>query len=256
MSQGRGRHVRRIPLDYELIFVTKGTLEMQAGDKDYAVRAGETLLLTPQVEHRGTADYEPNLTYFFVHFLPHPVPQENSLNQSSMQTSVPRHCKVERPDYLAELFRRYLDDQTGSHSDPLSRSLLLWLILSESHPASTAQHDPGSLVLASLADSHIQLNFQQRLTTAVIAEHLGCNPQYLSRVYHQAFGQTLTTTIHRKRVTQACHLLLNSEMRVGEIARSCGMEDVSYFLQLFKRHKGMTATAFRRLHARNFIGTE
>ena len=71
----------------------------------------------------------------------------------------------------------------------------------------------------------------------MIAEHLGCNPQYLSRVYQKPSGQTLTTTIHRKRVTQACHLLLNSEMRVGEIARSCGMEDVSYFLQLFKRQQ-------------------
>ena len=65
MSQGRGRHVRRIPLDYELIFVTKGTLEMQAGDKDYAVRAGETLLLTPQVDARGTADYAAELDVFF-----------------------------------------------------------------------------------------------------------------------------------------------------------------------------------------------
>jgi AraC-like DNA-binding protein len=261
VSRGRGRHMRRVAHDYELIFVTKGVLEMQVGEKSFAVAAGETLLLTPHVEHWGTADYEMELSYFWLHFqlnITHIAGTSEGFRTSSeaFTTSIPEYCAVERPDYLAELFRRYLDDQTGRYFDPLSRNLLLWLILSETHPLSASRHDPGPLVLASLADNYIQKNFHHHLTTAVVAEHLGCNPQYLSRIYHQAFGQTLTETIHRKRTTHACHLLLNTEMRVNEIARSCGMEDVSYFLQLFKRHKGMTALAFRRLHARNSVSTE
>jgi AraC-like DNA-binding protein len=261
VSRGQGRHVRRVPDDYELIFVTRGLLELQTGPKRFAITAGETLLLMPHVEHWGTAEYASDLSYFFIHFRLNTArsigaPEAREKSSEDLTTFVPDHCVVERPDYLTELFRRYIDDQTGSYYDALSRNLLLWQMLNEAHPRDASRQDPGPLVLASLADNYIQTNFHQRLSTAVVAEHLGCNPRYLSRVYHQAFGQTLTETIHRKRITQACHMLLNSEMRVNEIARSCGMEDVSYFLQIFKRHRGMTAIAFRRLHARNFVSTE
>jgi len=270
ISRGLGRHVRRLLPDYELIFVTKGVLEMKAGRSRFAVSAGETLLLRPFEEHWGTKDYGPDLSFFWVHFLlqvpvsahspqeecPAPEAQEPPRNAGQMATAIRQHTVVERPDYLAELFRRFLDEQRSGRADALSQNLLVWLMLSEAHPPRLAGPGSGPVVLAALADSYIQLNFHHPLTAARTARHLECNAQYLSRVYRKAYGLTLTEAIHRKRVAHACHLLLESNLRVGEIARSCGMEDVSYFLQLFRRHKGMTATTFRRLHAPAFLACD
>lgn len=261
VSRGLGRHVRRLPTDYELIFVTKGVLEMQAGKKRFAVSAGEALLLRPHEEHWGTKDYGPDLSFFWMHFLLTTQEQPDGEEGETNTTALRQHTVVQRPDSLTELFRHLLDEQRGKDADPLAQSLLVWLILRETRsvrdrPARPAGPRSGSLVLAAQAESHVQLNFHHRLTAALTAEHLGCNPQYLSRIYRQAYGSTLTEAIHRTRIAHACHLLLHSSLRVHEIARSCGIDDTSYFLQLFKRHKGMTATAFRRLHAPVAINTE
>lgn len=251
--------MRRLPTDYELIFVTKGVLEMQIGTNRFSVSAGETLLLRPQEEHWGTKDYGPELSFFWMHFLMRP-PQLN-LEQhpdsacEESATVISQHTVVEQPDSLAELFQHLLDEQRGYHSDLLSKNLLVWLILCKTRSTCLTGPHSRSRVLAALADNHVQLNFHHRLTAALTAEHLGCNPQYLSRIYRQAYGNTLTEAIHRTRIAHACHLLLHSNLRVNEIARSCGLDDASYFLQLFKRHKGMTATAYRRLHAPIFVNT-
>jgi AraC-like DNA-binding protein len=239
--------MRRLPTDYELIFVTKGVLEMQIWMKRFSVSAGETLLIRPQEEHWGTKDYGPELSFFWMHFLVQPQQLDLEHQPDSpfaeIATVISQHTIVEKPDSLAELFQHLLDEQRGYHSDQLSKNLLVWLILCETRST-------------CLADNYVQLNFHHRLTATLTAEHLGCNPQYLSRIYRQAYGNTLTEAIHRTRIAHACHLLLHSNLRVNEIASSCGLDDASYFLQLFKRHKGMTATAYRRLHAPIFVNTE
>lgn len=50
------------------------------------------------------------------------------------------------------------------------------------------------------------------------------------------------------RIDHAHHLLLHSSKDLEDISDGCGFNDVSYFCRLFKRYKGLTPTAFRRIH--------
>jgi len=47
------------------------------------------------------------------------------------------------------------------------------------------------------------------------------------------------------RLAKAKKLLSTTSMPVGEVALSCGIEDVSYFSTLFRKHTGLTPSAFR-----------
>ena len=240
-------HPRRRLSDYEMIFVRAGVLEIAEEDHPYSVHADQTLLLLPDRWHYGTKEYASDLLFYWVHFtLEGPSQIVTSVTQPVPEMfQIPQFTTVSRPDYLAELFRRYIDDDTWGKQDPISASLLVQLMLSEVQRPAPVR---SASVLAARADSFIRTSFHLPLSASIAADHVGCNPRYLSRVYSQSYGCTLTESIQRTRIEYACRLLLGSDLKVGEIALACGMGDANYFHQLFKRLKGLTPTAFRRLH--------
>ena len=254
VSRGVGRHPRRRMGDYELIFVREGVLEIAEEAKKFRVAAGQTLLLFPERLHYGTAEYGPDLSFFWVHFTLRPEEGPSTETETGL-FQVPQVATVTRPDYLAELFRRYIDDLAAHRQDPVAGGCLIQLMLCEAARPETVP-TAGASVRAAQADSFLRTHFHLPLSASVVAAQVGCHPRYLSRVYRAAYGTTLTEAIQRTRIDYACRLLLDSGLRVGEIARACGMDDADYFQQVFKRRKGLTPSAYRRLHAPANVNTE
>src|SRR5690349_15669260 len=65
--EGR-RHVDRVANHFVLIFVREGVLPIQEEEKAFEVKAGQSLLLWPARRHWGTADFSPDLRFFWLHF--------------------------------------------------------------------------------------------------------------------------------------------------------------------------------------------
>lgn len=248
VSPGKWRHMTRVSNEYVLIFVKTGVLHIEEEGELFAVRPGETLLLRPNRQHRGTSDEAEGLTYFWLHFH---VREGEAPVADGTPLPLPRRTLVSRPEYLETLFRHYIADSAAGQMNPRSGALLISLILSEiSAPASSANRTTAAATLANRASSYLRAHIHDPLTTSSIAAALGCNPQYLSRVFHRTYRRTLTYAIHEARLESAKHALINSGMNVAEIARFCGYALPGYFIRVFRRSIGMTPGAFRRLYGR------
>lgn len=250
VSSGVGTHPDRVMPSWELIFVREGVLDIAEGDRPFSVGAGEALLLWPGRRHFGTRPYPPNLSFFWIHFRADGAPTtgEECLD-------LPRHTHIPRPDHLASLFRRYLDDQESGMLGAVDAHLLLGLMLCE--VARPQAQDRGALgapaVLAHRAHSIIHRRVSEPLGSSDIARELRCNPDYLGRVFRQEYGETVTEAIHRTKLRFACRLLVEENETVDRVARRCGFPAVGHFRRVFKRHEGMTPLAYRRLYARTNI---
>lgn len=252
VSRGEGIHPERVLDSHELIFVREGVLGIGEEGRSFEVEAGQALILWPGRRHGGTCPYPPDLSFYWIHFS-----MDDGAGPGTAPTTVLQHATVGRPDHLAELFRRFLDDQEAGRLRSLPADLLLTLMLCEvSDPdgAATPVED-NAAVLAGRADAHIRTHFHTRISTAVLARELECNPDYLGRVFRKAYGKTPTEAIHWRRLRHARRMLLESDRNVGEISRTCGFSDVRYFRRLFKRHEGMTPLAFRKLYAQMHVNT-
>lgn len=175
------RHMTRICTIFDLIFVRTGTLSIQENGRPFTVRAGQSLILWPGRRHGGTADYPPDLRFFWLHFLvvQTPVAGEEAL-------SVPQYATVSRPEVLTELFLRYIANQETRRSQLFADSLMALLILNEiAAPASPTGDDDVESALAGRAYALIREQYRHSLTPADVARHVGCNPQYLSRVFRR-----------------------------------------------------------------------
>jgi len=76
------------------------------------------------------------------------------------------------------------------------------------------------------------------------------HPDYLSRQFKRAAGQTFCEARRAARLARARHLLIGSVLKVSEIARRVGIRDASQFNREFRREYGTTARRFRLQHGR------
>jgi len=253
VSRRQGIHPDRRIRSYELIFVRSGVLTIQEEERAFEVEAGQSLILWPERRHRGTAPFPPDLSFYWIHFTLRAGPGASG----AQGLSIPQHATVSRPDHITELFRRFLDDQETGALDATSASLLVLLMLCEvarSRPPGTIS-ESASTRLAGRADAYIRTHFHEPIRPAGLAELLGCNANYLSRIFHQTYGHTLTEAIHGRRLHLARQMLLDEDRNIEEIARVCGFQDAGYFRRLFKRQEGLTPLAFRRLYSRLHTNT-
>lgn len=67
----------------------------------------------------------------------------------------------------------------------------------------------------------------------------------LNRKIKAITGMTTTEYILRMRIKMAKELLTSTDLPIGEIAYKCGVDDISYFGTIFKKHTGVSPTQYR-----------
>lgn len=248
ISHGKGIHPDRTTDYFVLIFVRTGKLKIQEEKCAFTIQPHESFILRPYKRHWGIEAYKPDLSFYWMHFVPdkHGGPEKLSLFQ---------HSIVERPNVMTEYFRRYLDDQENGKLSSVTRRMLATLLLSEVALRQKKREEDGNSQLAAQVDEYIAKFFNQPIGTSEIAQSLRFNADYLERLYHRFYGTTITQSIHRRRIGEARVLLRETHLNVNQIAHESGFTDVVYFRRIFKRQCGMTPLAFRKLNSRAYINT-
>ncbi|MGM9766088.1 MAG: response regulator [Candidatus Cryptobacteroides sp.] len=78
-----------------------------------------------------------------------------------------------------------------------------------------------------------------------IASDMCITRTQLNRKIKAITGYTTTEYVLQIRISKAKVLLEKSNMRVGDVAQSCGFEDVAYFSSVFKKTTGVTPTKWK-----------
>lgn len=94
--------------------------------------------------------------------------------------------------------------------------------------------------------AYISENYQDHnLSITTISEHFGVHPSHLSRYFKEQVGENLTEYMNKYRVEQAKALLLQEEILIKDICDMVGMYNINTFIRLFKKHEGVTPSAYR-----------
>ena len=91
----------------------------------------------------------------------------------------------------------------------------------------------------------IDSDLTANLTLNALASAQNLSPSYLSALFSQETGQTLTEYVNQKRVKLAMRLLATTKLQIQTIAQHCGILDVHYFSKVFKKAVGMTPKQYR-----------
>lgn len=93
---------------------------------------------------------------------------------------------------------------------------------------------------------YIDINFPMEISTRRLATEFNLNANYLSTLFRNKTGSTISEYIAQVRVNAACRLLRETAMSVAETARTVGYSDPKYFHKVFRRIKGLTPGEFQK----------
>lgn len=96
-----------------------------------------------------------------------------------------------------------------------------------------------------VAMEHIHAHFDEALSVDTCAQLCALSQHHFIRVFRQQCGLSPYAYLTEVRLSEAAHLLSDTPLPVGEIARRCGYEDALYFSRLFRRKYGVAPSVFR-----------
>lgn len=111
--------------------------------------------------------------------------------------------------------------------------------------ARDASPEVGSLAFRN-ALTYIKLHSAEKLQLEDVAEAVGFGKTYLCALFQKNMATTFTQYLLGIRLERAKELLKNTDLKLEEVARRCGIGEPSHFFRLFKKATGLTPAAYRQ----------
>lgn len=96
--------------------------------------------------------------------------------------------------------------------------------------------------------NYVAAHLHEDISITCLADHIGLNASYLSRVFRKATGETLIGYITNARRELACRLLMDPSRQIQQISQELGFLTPAYFSYFFKKNEGVTPTEYRERH--------
>ncbi len=93
----------------------------------------------------------------------------------------------------------------------------------------------------------INKNYHKELSLKTLAQKYNINSSYLGQIFTKEVGVSFSEYLNKIKNTKAKDLILNTNMRINDIARSVGYIDTSYFYRKFKKYFGVCPSTLRNM---------
>lgn len=148
------------------------------------------------------------------------VDQEEVLRYTC-ETALPDICNETTDEAIAKVFldyAEYLSELKGNDSEDI----------------------------LSKVESDIRKNYKDNLTLKDFSEKYYINASYLGQLFKAKYEKSFKSFLHTVRIEKAEELLINTDMKIYNIAEEVGYKDTDYFINHFIAEKGCTPTKFRK----------
>lgn len=111
-----------------------------------------------------------------------------------------------------------------------------------------ARRQVGQSRLVNKVRAEIEARYTEPITVQELADGQQITQSYLSSLFHEETGVTLSQCIAEKRLEHACRLLRETDMLVKSIAAESGYGQKQNMIRAFKRHLDLTPGEYREQH--------
>ncbi|WP_225585367.1 AraC family transcriptional regulator [Flavobacterium sp. MDT1-60] len=248
---------------FELIYVVDGTGIQIINNNKFQYQKGNLFLVTPQDVH--SFEISTVTKFFFLRFNEYYV-KANSQNPQSetvlrmeyiLQNASHRPgCilknKIDKP-LIASLIESIINEQSNQqiyHQRIIEQIVNAIITVVARNIAlklpKNIKETTGEMVLEIL--HYIQENIYdpKQLKANIISEQFNISLHYLGKYFKKQTGETLQEYISNYKLRLIEARLLNSDMRINEIADELHFSDESHLNKVFRKHKGINPSEFRK----------
>ena len=248
-APGTAGHLRRPPPDINgalLVYCVKGGGWCELAGHLHTVRAGDLLVLPPDVPHACGAHVSNPWTIHWALATGGNI--REYLNELGTSTKAPLVWMGDDLQ-LARLFNevvRTLEQGTAflnllhaSHS----LAHLLAVMIRHRHEQTRDTSDSVQKVAEGII--YMSEHLDQPMRVSALAALANLSPAHFSMLFKEQTGCSTRDYLHLLRIHRACQLLRSSTLNVKEIATRLGYQDQFHFSRQFKAFQGVSPSEYR-----------
>jgi AraC-like DNA-binding protein len=247
---------------FELIFIVEGTGVQYINKNKFNYRKGNLFLVTPQ-DH-SSFDITTPTRFFFLRFSNHYLHRQSTRDKAAGQrmeyilqnASHRPGCilknKADKPliaSLVESIIRENCNQQLYHHQ--ITEQLVNTIIIIVARNIAlklpkNIKENTGEAVLDLL--HYIQQNIfePKNLKAEKLSKHFDISLHYLGRYFKKQTGETMQQYIANYKLRLIETRLLHSDMRINEIAYELNFTDESHLNRIFKKHRGLSPSEFRK----------
>lgn len=213
--------------DYTLIhYVVSGKGVFCKDGKDYSLSAGQAFIINPGEKVSYTASVSDPWEYKWIGF-------DGALTRDFSKLPP----VIEIPEEALGVFSHLEADSPAPEYRIAADLFTLYAALFE--PTRTRRH------YVRRVKDYINAMYMQELRVEKIAEQMGLDRRYLSRIFKEKEGLGICEYISTVRVARAKEFLLE-EISVADTAILCGYSDSFTFSKMFKKQEGVSPQEWKK----------
>lgn len=227
---------------YNIWIVLEGKGTLACDGVTHNLQAGSAFILAPGQTVDATQDTEHRIRNFAAHVMPvkqgKPYRPENVFPQTSVH--------LMELGWIESLCKAAV--RTYQYGDPLGYQQCKNMILQIMIEIVRSHHGP-TLNSTEQRIEHLITSINEEpyvwRTLEDMAATVRLSPAQLSRKFKRRTGCTPVDYAIQLRIKRAAHMLLNSPMRIGEVAEAMGYQDIYFFSRQFSRFHGCSPSEYR-----------
>lgn len=236
--------------NFHLHFVLEGKGVFRTDKKEYQLSKNDIFLLLPGTSFYYAADKQEPWEYIWIAFN----------GEIAMRSLSMMGLSYERPTIRSEVpVRNYLPYITRllsyhelSRSNDLMRVGILYEILAELMAAQNKtpkkDYNYPKEAYYRYALKYMDAKYTE-VTVKDVADHIGITSRYLANIFKEMSSVSPKKYITDKRMKQAEHLIIHSDMQVQEIADLVGYTDPLAFSKIYRSYFGKSPLKHRMQYA-------
>ncbi len=207
-------------------YIVSGKGVFKIDGKTYEVGKNEIFIIRPNEIYEYTADSKNPWQYKWVGFSGEYADKLNRIKERVL--SIPGYFfdDMQRAEDYGDMCEEYI---------ALKVMELLCEILGTEHKKSYAE----------TAKNIIDSDYMKKISVASVAQQIGIDKNYLTKLFKQKYNLTLQRYIMEKRMREARHFL-HAGYNVGEVSQLVGYDDSFSFSRTFKNVYGISPKAEKR----------
>lgn len=253
--------------NFLLIYLAEGDLEFEFEKQQYKMFAGDTLVIPKGSNHRplesggcvyyyfyfSVAETEPKLSQYKIkashsHGLANFAYSFDSAERAVIEVkTLTRHTGDSRLDKIMNRCAELDMWQRPNEKlllDNYMREILIQLSLMQEASSEVDQ-------VFNRMKLFIEGNYRRNISLGDVAEKVHISPSYAAKLFRKNTGMRCCDYINKVRLEAACEVLINTHLRISNIAEQVGYSSQYYFARQFKKVYGMTAGQYRKRRTSN-----
>ena len=253
-------NIREYPIHWhnstELIFILKGSLDIQIGIGTYHIVEGQIEIVNHNEVHSMKSSSD-NLVLglnispsFFKKYYSGAEDMYFYADSSSLEIQ-----QTEKYERLRKLISRIYYESLKKYEDyegAIEKELvkLMYHLVNNFHylfyEEESLREDELELERYHRIVSFIEKNYMNRISLKELAEREFLSSQYLSSKIKETFGYSFIDFLNLIRVEESTKLLLTTDKNISDIALETGFSHVRYYNKHFKKHYKILPRDYRK----------